>query len=82
VGITTDVIQHNVTGLLANSSIEWFHSLDRLITDTALRERLASAARRKVEESYSLHVWGPRLVALFDQLTTSNDLESRHSIAA
>ena len=69
VGITTDLIQHGVNGLLATSSDEWFNALNQLLTNTSLRQKLALAARRTIESSYSLQVWGPRLVTLFDRLT-------------
>ena len=82
VGIATDVIQHNVTGLLANSTDEWVNGLGRLISDHSLRERLSRSARRTIEQSYSLHVWGPRLVLLLDQLSNSVRVVSDGSVAA
>ncbi len=68
VGITGDVIHHNVNGLLATSIDDWFDSLNRLVNAEDLRRRLGLQARRTIEDSYSLQVWGPRLVSLFDQL--------------
>ena len=68
VGITPELIQHDVNGILASSVDEWFSALDRLIRDANLRQRLALAARQTVEANYSLDKWGPRLVSLFDQL--------------
>lgn len=82
VGGTADVVQHNVTGLLAKTAGEWFQALDRLISEATLRERLALAARRKVEQFYSLQVWGPRVVSLFDHLTASTEGLNRGSVAA
>jgi glycosyltransferase involved in cell wall biosynthesis len=82
VGATADVVQHNVTGVLAKTTGEWFQALDRLISEATLRERLALAARRKVEQFYSLQVWGPRVVSLFDQLTASTEGLNRGSVAA
>ena len=69
-GITSDLIQHEVNGLLAGTAEEWFRALDRLVRDAGFRHRLAANARRTIERSYSLQVWGPRFVALFDQLCT------------
>jgi glycosyltransferase involved in cell wall biosynthesis len=67
VGITTELIRHNVNGLLAASEDEWVACLRRLVTDCSLRVQLASAARRTIEESYSLKAWAPRLLSLFEQ---------------
>jgi glycosyltransferase involved in cell wall biosynthesis len=82
VGVTLDVIQHNVNGLLARSADEWFHALDRLMCDLDLRERVAIAARRTVEEAYSLEVWGPRFVELFDQLGADQGILQPETVAA
>ena len=68
VGVTTNLIQHNINGLLADSVDEWFQALDRLVRDTDLRAQIVTNARQTIEESYSLKVWAPRFVALFDEL--------------
>jgi glycosyltransferase involved in cell wall biosynthesis len=68
VGTTTDLIRHNQNGLLATTADEWYQTLDLLIRDFELRCRLAAAGRRTIEESYSLQVWGPRMVSMFDDL--------------
>jgi glycosyltransferase involved in cell wall biosynthesis len=81
VGITTDLIKHDVNGLLANSVDDWFYQLDRLVKDAQLRRRLSIAGRRTIEESYSLQVWGPRFAALFDQLSEEELLHAAPSAA-
>jgi hypothetical protein len=68
--------------MLANSKDEWFQALDRLICDAGLRERIAIAARHRIEQLYSLQVWGPRLISLFDTLVSSADVVNRDSVAA
>lgn len=82
VGVTTDLIQHNVDGLLASSSDDWFVALERLVLDGVLRQRLAIAARQVIEQSYSLDKWGPRMVALFDRLRPVNANAELYGIAA
>lgn len=68
VGAAADLIRHSENGLLATTLDEWYRALDLLIHNFELRRRLAVAGRRTVEESYSLQVWGPRMVSLFDDL--------------
>jgi glycosyltransferase involved in cell wall biosynthesis len=68
VGVTTDLIRHEFNGLLATSPEQWICALERLLQDDVLRRKLTANARRTIEDSYSLQIWGPRLVALFDQL--------------
>jgi glycosyltransferase involved in cell wall biosynthesis len=69
VGITTDLIQHGINGLLADSGEAWFQELSRLVHDVELRRRLALRGRRTVEQFYSLEKWGPRFVEIFDKLS-------------
>ena len=66
VGATVDLIRHDHNGLLASSLDEWYRALDYLINDSDARRRLSMSARRTVEQSYSLQVWGPRMVSLLE----------------
>lgn len=81
VGVTTDLIQHNVNGLLASSEEEWFGGLAQLIGDGSLRRRLALAGRRTIEDSYSLERWGPRMVEILDRVIGAS-VGRRQQIAA
>jgi glycosyltransferase involved in cell wall biosynthesis len=54
VGTNREVIQHGKNGLLAASERDWLDQLRRLIDDPCLRHALGAAARRTVEEGYSL----------------------------
>jgi glycosyltransferase involved in cell wall biosynthesis len=83
VGITTDLIQHGVNGMLASSEEEWCLCLNALLQHEELRGTLASAARRTIEESYSLQVWGPRVVTLFEEMSRRQEtMESNEVLAA
>jgi glycosyltransferase involved in cell wall biosynthesis len=82
VGVTTDLIQHNDNGLIANSPIEWLHAIERLIYDLSLCQHIAVNARRTIEERYSLQVWGPRFVSLLDEIRQRGELPRPSSVAA
>jgi glycosyltransferase involved in cell wall biosynthesis len=70
VGMASEIIEHNVNGLLANTPEEWFEALARLMRDADLRRRLAEEGRKTVEAYYSLGVWAPRFASLLDQILT------------
>jgi glycosyltransferase involved in cell wall biosynthesis len=54
VGTNNEVIRHNENGFLAATEAEFLARVEDLINDRALRERLGRAARRTVEDSYSM----------------------------
>ncbi len=64
VGVNAQIVRHGLDGFLANSQEEWTTALTRLIQDDALRQHMGLAARKRVEEHYSLQVMAPRLSQL------------------
>lgn len=64
VGVNKDIVEHGVNGFLATSDDEWRSAIETLLSDADLRRRMGAAGRKKVEEHYSLQVWGPRVARL------------------
>jgi glycosyltransferase involved in cell wall biosynthesis len=64
VGMTTELVEHNVNGFWARTPEEWFEALDYLVSDIRNRRRFSEEGRKTVESRYSLQVWGPRLTSL------------------
>lgn len=63
VGVNCEIITDGVDSFLASNHDEWVDKLSRLLTDQALRARLAAAGRETIEARYSLPVAAPRLAA-------------------
>ena len=64
VGVNREIIEDGVNSFLASTPDEWVAKLGRLLSDTGLRTRMATAGRRTIEERYSLHVTAPRITAV------------------
>ena len=66
VGVNPDIVQDGENGFLARGAEEWMEKLRRLIRDPELRARLGAAARRTVEERYSVRANAPRYRAVLE----------------
>jgi glycosyltransferase involved in cell wall biosynthesis len=63
VGASRDIVEHGTNGFLARTVPEWVQSL-RALRDPALRARMGTAGRAKVEQAYCVQVLVPRLASL------------------
>ncbi|WP_166830040.1 glycosyltransferase family 4 protein [Thalassoroseus pseudoceratinae] len=68
VGVNCEIITHGETGVLARTPADWEAGLTRLMSTPKLRKRLGQAGRQTVEDHYSLHTQGPRLVEIVEDL--------------
>ncbi|HBG05012.1 MAG: hypothetical protein A2075_19830 [Geobacteraceae bacterium GWC2_58_44] len=65
VGATGEIIRDEENALCVNGGDQWVTALERLLTDAALRQRLAAAGRRSFEERNDLpQVAGSLILAL------------------
>jgi glycosyltransferase involved in cell wall biosynthesis len=64
IGMNTEVVINNATGLYASSLDEWVSALTRLLDDTALRGRLGAAGRQRILEHYELRAHASQLVSI------------------
>ncbi|WP_223428809.1 glycosyltransferase family 4 protein [Tateyamaria pelophila] len=71
VGVNRDIVEHGVNGFLAESDDDWHTAIETLLNDAELRRRMGAAGRRKVEERYSLQVWGPRVARMLGSVIKS-----------
>ena len=66
VGGVCEVVRDRETGLLASTFAEWESRITELLTDQALADGLASAARAAVESRFSVEANLPRLISVLD----------------
>lgn len=67
-GAANEIIEHGVSGLLADTEADWRAAIEQL-RDPAERQRMGEAARARAEEVYSLKVWAPRMLRLLRDWT-------------
>ena len=63
IGYNLELVDHGRTGFLATTQDEWIECLSKLIKDAELRNTIAAAARRDVEQRFAIDVIGPQLEA-------------------
>ncbi|MEO5644430.1 MAG: glycosyltransferase family 4 protein [Bacteroidia bacterium] len=68
VGVNSEIVQDGVNGFLPANKQEWVATIETLIADPALRIRMGKAARKTVEEKYSVNVWKGKYLELFEGL--------------
>jgi len=68
IGETPYLIKDGYNGFLAETKEEFIDKMQKLIEDSALRERIGKNARQTVEENYSLKVLGKRLYEILNQI--------------
>lgn len=72
VGANKEIVQDGQNGLLAGTSEHLEAALERLRTDADLAGRLAIAARKTVEERYSVRAVIPKYLEVFEAITASS----------
>ncbi|GAA6201282.1 glycosyltransferase family 4 protein [Aquicoccus sp. SU-CL01552] len=72
VGVNRDIVEHGVNGFLAASEDGWREAIETLLGNADLRRRMGAAGRRRVEEQYSLQVWGPRVAQMLREVAEGN----------
>lgn len=75
VAATTEAIQHESTGLVAdvNDTNAWIDALRRFATDDALAEKTRAAARHWVEDNFDAHKNAARLYELFQRAIEADE---------
>ena len=67
VGVNAEIVEHGVTGFLADSEAAWTEQLLKLIDDPDLRMRMGQAGRQRMLEYYSLERSSRKLAGILRQ---------------
>src|SRR5207253_9840629 len=69
--VNEGIIEHGVNGFLVDGLASWESTVGQLITSERLRASVAEAARRTVEERYSVRVTTPEYLRVLDSALAS-----------
>jgi glycosyltransferase involved in cell wall biosynthesis len=65
VGVNKIIVEEGINGYFANTALEWYKMIEKLMADTDLRIRMGKAGREKIEAKYSLRSNGNNFLSLF-----------------
>ena len=69
VGVNSEIIHHRVNGWLATTPDEWLFVLRQLLSDSSRGAAVVEAARKTVEQRYSVQAQLPRLIACLEAVS-------------
>ncbi len=72
VGVNRDIVDHNITGMLAVTHDDWINALNKIMRDREIRIDMGKAARDKVEREYSLDSTEQRMLDLIHRAGSKN----------
>ena len=68
VGVNTELVTHGKNGFLASSDSEWRDSVATLISEADLRRSMGAAGRKRVLDTYSIQIQGPKIAGLLAEV--------------
>jgi len=68
VGAVLEIIEDGLNGFIREDNDGWIDAILTLAKDISLRKKIGSAARKTVQEKYSLQKWGPVVADILDNL--------------
>ncbi len=66
VGVNSEIVNDGINGFFCREEKEWEKRMEELLGDPGLRERMGIAARKKIEQHYSVKSSWPAFRALFE----------------
>jgi glycosyltransferase involved in cell wall biosynthesis len=65
VGVNSVIVDDGINGFICTNNNEWQSTLEKLLTQPALRQQLGVEARKKIESAYSVAITTNDFVSLF-----------------
>jgi glycosyltransferase involved in cell wall biosynthesis len=68
IGVNSCIVHTGINGYLPETQQQWTESLEELLLNSELREKMGHQGRDRFEKEYSLEVWSAPLMELFFQI--------------
>ena len=65
VGVNTEIVSDGINGFICTTQDEWLTKLEQLLNNEQLRQQMSIAARKKIENSYSVKATSEAFLNLF-----------------
>lgn len=65
IGVNKDIIENNLNGFLCSSEEEWYKTLESLLIDQSLREKIGTKGKEKILKNYSVKSNTENFLSLF-----------------
>lgn len=65
VGVNTEIVSNEKDGFVCDTDREWEQVIEKLLSDSQLREKIGKAARGKIETAYSVQATREKFLSLF-----------------
>lgn len=73
VGVNRDIVEHEVTGLLAESPDEWQVAIEKLIRNPDLRRAMGKEGQKRVTEDYAIDVTFRKMTRSLESMLADRD---------
>ena len=73
VGVNRDIVEHKVTGFLAESPDEWLVAIERLIRNPDLRKIMGKKGQKRVTEHYAIDVTFRKMIRRLESMLAGRD---------
>lgn len=67
VGVNSQILEHEISGYLCQTTGDWCTGICTLLKDAELRNRMGTAGRKKIVDSYSVQANAQAFISLFDR---------------
>jgi glycosyltransferase involved in cell wall biosynthesis len=73
VGVNRNIVEHEVTGFLAESPYEWQVAIERLVRNPDLRRVMGKEGQKRVIEDYAINVTFRKMISSLESMLAERD---------